>query len=859
MDLDRSSTRSGSKRKRAAHNETIDNLHDGHLEVAEAELDHHAHSPKRSRAGVSQSSTEKSSTEDGGHRSLRRKKKVNNLSNLNLRHAAEQHRSAPSRESKFQEGSLSNKPSEKPPSVFTRIMGTYSGHIPQVDEMMEDYNKEAPVASTEAEVNQETALTPQREEGMAAAAPAPNEDSTGLFRLEKSLTSNFRPISLWNRLWNETKDELTRKNAEEAERRRRQKEEAEARYAELKKAGHLGLQPVKNSSSGLRMEGFSSTPRDSAVEMQSRDHSRQASDASHLLAPPAYDLPSQRESEAQDPAMQGKGTLKGRFGFTRPSISGLKRVRSDFNIAAAGNPSARESSLSLSPAKQDVDNSALRKSASRYDLKKQNRLSKRVSDLEVKLRTAREELNEALVEASPLPKLGNRYERFTPVSTLKNTRPKFVPGRLPTLPSERFLDPAKLGFGDDEESPVKGGAERESLAKNGMGVGEEMDVDEANDMLKVSRARVYPTRASSLFSLNNDDIGAISAQSTAKDKSNFDTSENTQLTSDKSNDTNGDTVAVKTSNTARELTSGTSDFGTLDAGFNAFNGEAKPASRTPAKPKSKKRKSGADDNAPFKPGKDADDDEAEWDQATPKKKQRKSGNGVEDQTSPVGKTGTSSSPQSKKSAGRRAKGKKRGLQPASIAEDDDGYGGEDQDFQADANDTSPAGKRTSMDSQGLTLEPLYEDEELETSTRIPLNDEPSKPTAKATPARHGRHAAARSRSASPVKTRRDSAGQGSEERMLTRAAEAAQGRRGGSRQFSPLPTQTTKGIEVVDETISIVPGEDGVPELPRGATGSFESLDETVQTREVRAKKVAKTQKTKKANRDDFEWPADVF
>ena len=115
---------------------------------------------------------------------------------------------------------------------------------------------------------------------------------------------------------------------------------------------------------------------------------------------------------------------------------------------------------------------------------------------------------------------------------------------------------------------------------------------------------------------------------------------------------------------------------------------------------------------------------------------------------------------------------------------------------------------------------VYEVEE-ETST-IPVNDAPSKPTAKATPARYPRHGLS-SRSNSPHK-RSAPVQLGVEEKMITRAARAAQrspARRDG-RGVSPPPADDYTKTMAISETVTAIPGQNGVPTLPKGANGSFE-------------------------------------
>ena len=92
---------------------------------------------------------------------------------------------------------------------------------------------------------------------------------------------------------------------------------------------------------------------------------------------------------------------------------------------------------------------------------------------------------------------------------------------------------------------------------------------------------------------------------------------------------------------------------------------------------------------------------------------------------------------------------------------------------------------------------------------------------------------------------------------MTRAAVAAQqhpGRLAG-RSVSPPPANGLTKTTIMEgtEAFSVVPGEGGIPALPRGANGSFESLDELEAS--VNGVEVLRGGET----RDSFEWPDDVF
>jgi hypothetical protein len=509
---------------------------------------------------------------------------------------------------------------------------------------------------------------------------------------------------------------------------------------------------------------------------------------------------------------------------------GLKRVKSEYNLAAAVSAANRESSSSLSPVKQDFESSALKRSTSRFDLKKQQKLSKRVSDLEAKLSTARRELDEALIEATPNPKLNNKYERFTPQSTLK--RPRFVPGQLPSLPSERILMAEQLGFGDDEASPEKLPSEGEP--RKGLDLSEVMDLD-GDDTIRPygARGRSYPPRADSLFKLSNGNIDHSPEVNTSTDPNS-----------------NGDTVPPHTTHTSMDPNSAnpfvdsiaaptaTGGYAALDAKLKALddkheNEEAAMAAEVPIKAtKTKKRKSGANNRDDvWRPGKETEDDDDYPE--TPRKKRKsgigpasspntkRTGGGPAQSGSPAGKKATDGT--AKKARGRPKKQAAPAIVPETMQYSED----EVSDAAQGADELNEAPARSSLDSQGVPLEPVFEEEE--ETLFVPLNGDPVKPSAKATPVRFGR-LGGRSRSGSPHK-RGGSVQPGAEETMITRAAEAAQGRRAADDEETSIDGTA---MTVTDTEKSVV------------ADGS------KVTTRKRKLQLHG-------GEKDDYEWPEDVF
>lgn len=757
---------------------------------------------KRSRSHAGASDGDISDTPSQHAAQLRRKGGIRNLSNLNLRHAAStsilpaRRESSPQRESRFVEGSLNDKPSQQPPSVFTRPIRTDSGNLQYVEELMADYHEgmPTPARTVQDTIEYEKEMMPER----VAEINARSKKEDGMFRFGgKSWGTTFHPIALWNRLWNDTKEELTLENRLEAERKARLKADAEAKYAQMKNAGHFG----GSSTAGAQ------TPQDSAIALDSGtdEHRRTESLDSH--ARDSQDEQSQGGASIPEPPRTLRGRLS-RIHLRRPSMASLtgtvKRTKSEFNLAA----SHRDASSSLSPSKAEFDGSAsiLRSSASKYDLKKQNRLSKRVSNLEEKLQLARLELDTALAEASPAPRLTSKFERFTPVNSMKSKmrRPKFVPGALPTLPSERVMFPELRGPETYEETVPR--AESEVRTRRPIDLSTAFDDIDDEETVRPRRVSSLQPHAKDIFKDADKSI-AETIRSINDERRDADGG----APANELNEANH--IGKRTSN---DLATSNAETGhaTLDAKLKALDASVNAAKKPT---KSKKRKSLAAADPSFKPAKGANDDDEELEEAeqtSAKKKKNKSGGKT--QSSPPTKKGNHGpkSPQNKlvKKTTTTTKTKKKtdadkntteiAMESSQIIEDvemGDAVGSEDE-----------LARPKTADGEDITLEPLYEEEE-EMST-MPLNDEPPEPTATATPARYGRDAP-RSRSNSPHK-------------RMTRATSRQ------SRSASP-PSKITaiKQIRTDCDTIKVVPGRNGVPDLPEKGRSMVEN----------------------------YEWPDDVF
>lgn len=209
---------------------------------------------------------------------------------------------------------------------------------------------------------------------------------SGIFRFGRSLAASFNP-SNW-KIFSKVPEEIDESAEQKILRERREK--AESMYQELKKSGHFrdatfGPSLFQHPEEKEPMP----TKHDSGVEFGER-RSRSISRMSRIsgetpreekrmgrvfLEPPQLSTGSENHF-SQSPAST-KGTQesarKGKFHFKKPSLSNIRKAGSD-NGSNTG------------------DNHQARRVPSRKDLQKQQKLVKRVSNLEGKLEAARRQL-----------------------------------------------------------------------------------------------------------------------------------------------------------------------------------------------------------------------------------------------------------------------------------------------------------------------------------------------------------------------------------------------------------------------------------------------------------------------------------
>lgn len=250
---------------------------------------------------------------------------------------------------------------------------------------------------------------------------APGGRQSGIFRFGKVIASAFNPFGvLGNKsdIWKGPHDGVVTPKSQKEIMKERQKQ-AEKAYAELKKSGYKGT----SKGSYMQQESNGNTNRaDSSIAVQtpnaiqktesknpSRRHSRQ--DSSGLSE---YEGSQTTSTEPKTPSR-------------KMPFQDLRKAKSALSI-----PSAIRLSPEKSRASEDTQDSGMRKQQSRKDLARQAKLLKKVSNLEEKLERARRELRELTGEPDvpPVPPLPLHHHHHSKL---------FVPGALPSLPSERII------------------------------------------------------------------------------------------------------------------------------------------------------------------------------------------------------------------------------------------------------------------------------------------------------------------------------------------------------------------------------------------------------------------------------------
>lgn len=249
-----------------------------------------------------------------------------------------------------------------------------------------------------------------------------SRSSSGIFRFGRAIAAAFNPFG---NSWRTS----TSSGENDAEMRSRDEDIArvERAYEELKRAGYKGTAKGSYTQQAAAAGGNGGNRVDSATADQTWKTIQDKLEGSE---PPASGRQSRQDSSGSTqfsssatPSRRDSGTL------FRSSLQDLRRAKSSLAIPT---------SIRRSDAQAEAGEcSEVRRKKSRKELQKQAKLIKRVSNLEEKLERARRELREVAGDEE------TEGDGDGPKSLCMDNRAhprKFVPGALPTLPSERLLD-----------------------------------------------------------------------------------------------------------------------------------------------------------------------------------------------------------------------------------------------------------------------------------------------------------------------------------------------------------------------------------------------------------------------------------
>lgn len=262
---------------------------------------------------------------------------------------------------------------------------------------------------------------------------------SSIFRFGKSIAASFNP-SNW-KIWSKNNQDSEDEETVQQQILRERQEKAEQIYKELKQSGHFNGALNSGAPRFVKAEDLKEPPRkhDSGVDL---------GDGKIIGAPGArHSIDMSRDEKRRGRVSLEAPKVPGSHRGRSPGVNGPPSFREStpsrpsFNLARASLSNIKKAFTSDSEATSSYDGQQARRIPSRKDLQKQQKLVKRVSDLEGKLEAARRQLADAASE--PVPH-----------QTSKFPRNKYVPRGLPTLPSERLLGGYVSSEGDlgDTES-----------------------------------------------------------------------------------------------------------------------------------------------------------------------------------------------------------------------------------------------------------------------------------------------------------------------------------------------------------------------------------------------------------------------
>ncbi|KAJ5577402.1 uncharacterized protein N7459_006366 [Penicillium hispanicum] len=260
--------------------------------------------------------------------------------------------------------------------------------------------------------------------------PGASNRQSGIFRFGKAIASAFNPFGGWGK--------SSPENVSKTEPQKDALTQAEEAYAELKKAG------FKGTNKGAYLQSQSVDPARADQTWQAIQE--KMGYGAGTSQPP---WPSMAQEEPSTPSRSSSKASK------RSSFQDLRKAKSLSIPFMKPHESPVMAPSRMEPTSEDSEVPGVRRQKSRKELSRQAKLLKKVSNLEDKLERARRELrqlsgNEQRTPA-PLPETKVFSMEMDPGSYPR----KFVPGALPTLPSERLLDQQATILESPEIEPVQ--------------------------------------------------------------------------------------------------------------------------------------------------------------------------------------------------------------------------------------------------------------------------------------------------------------------------------------------------------------------------------------------------------------------
>lgn len=324
------------------------------------------------------------------------------------------------RPSKFLEGSMNDRVSNRPPSIYMTDSDTTENLG------IQSYRNALPPKGVNGK-----GITQSYDAGIEASKPS------GVYRFGRALVNAFKPITVWRGFGNTREEKPPGLLSEKGIMQERQSK-AEKAYAELKRNGYKGTQPSSRTVECLSVPAVKVEPavdearhfpyRDSGVDVDGYRVSAESERNGQVptsVRTPMNPPPTPTARDVVSPMSNTISPRKSSMHFRKPSFQNLKKVKSQIQLPSM----KKQASIQPGPEGESVTiQHNLRKQPSRKDIAKQEKLSKRVSNLEAQLEIARMNLRHSVHETT-----ADANKQY-----VKGTR-AFKPGALASLPSERLL------------------------------------------------------------------------------------------------------------------------------------------------------------------------------------------------------------------------------------------------------------------------------------------------------------------------------------------------------------------------------------------------------------------------------------